>query len=293
MPALEVWIIAGLSALLVAGILGWLLWRRARTATRRSRPVPRRDETTQVAELVSRFQPSAVRVLTASERAVFETARRALPHHFVMPQVPLVRYLRAHDETQSSQWLRELSVLCADILVCDASARPVLAIDVHPAELSPRSARRHLRLKQLLESAGVKMLVLHEDRLPTVIQLHAMLEPLLPAEDEEEPSGTSRRPATGSRPAPQPQAARSFPPFQPPEKVAPAASKSQEPGQAEPIVVGKARAAASLLLPVPELSELLAEGDDIAARHPAMEPVSLTFFDEFEPLQREAQQRPH
>jgi hypothetical protein len=33
---------------------------------------------------------------------------------------------------------------------------------------------------------------------------------------------------------------------------------------------------------VPEIAELLAEGDEIAARHSRLDPVSLTFFDEFE-----------
>ena len=42
-----------------------------------------------------------------------------------------------------------------------------------------------------------------------------------------------------------------------------------------------------------DFSRLLAEGDEIAARHPSLDPVSLTFFDEFEPRPRASSPTAH
>jgi hypothetical protein len=246
-------------------------------------------------ELVSRYQPSAVRVLSQSERQAFDLVRTALPGHLVMAQVPLVRYLRVQDKRVEEDWLRGLSMLSADILVCDSHSRPVLAVDILPPKLGPRAQERHDRMRQLLEGVGVRVLIWQEGRMPAAEQAHAQLR----AAAAESRSGTplapdtpapARKPSSPAARGSSSKAAmahppeRATPPLMPEEKEDASGERSSR--SARPNALAS-------LIPAPEISELLAEGDEIAARHPSLDPVSLTFFDEFEPRSHSHSVHPH
>ena len=253
------------------------------------------------AELLTKYRPVAVRVLTGAEREALELVRRALPERVVMAQVPLVRYLRVEDKRVEDDWLRSLSILSADILVCDASSRPLLAIDVHPANMPARAMERHERMKRVLESVGVEVLVWQDGKLPDLERARTTLRALVQPQ-----ARPDREPATGAVAPKWPsqraeKSARRAEPSLGDESQFGASQGAREARDSElPPAVARAAAApkarrsaplersqisaASMQIPVPDISELLAEGDAIAARHPSMEPVSLTFFDELEPL---------
>lgn len=256
------------------------------------------------AELLARYHPSAVRVLSHSERQAFDLVRAAMPHHLVMAQVPLVRYLRVQDKRVEEDWLRGLSMLSADILVCDTHARPVLAIDILPPKLGPRAQERHDRMRQLLEGVGVQVLVWHEGRLPASEQVQAMLRKAQAEWRPEVPHAASKpAPAAAVRAAP---ASRKWTSDSARAAAVQAAAAPPLERHTPPLMPERAddhsgvrgsrttrpNALASLI-PAPEISELLAEGDEIAARHPSLDPVSLTFFDEFEPRSPSHSAHPH
>ena len=248
--------------------------------------------------LLERYHPSAVRVLTVSERGVFDLVREALPGHFVMAQVPLVRYLRVQDKRVEDDWLRGLSMLSADILVCDTTSRPLLAIDILGPKVGTRARERHERMRQLLEGVGIRVLVWHEGRLPAAAQVREQLRSAIQSADgsprtparRESDAGTARPrvKAESPRVASVERIEPELGTLDPPEQVDPA-DRTAVGAQAPVAPEGRRGAQASRtaamppLIPVPEISELLAEGDEIAARHPSLDPVSLTFFDEFEP----------
>jgi hypothetical protein len=292
---------------LVLALLAWRLrQRRADAAPARGRPKARSDRagSRDGSELVARYQPSAVRVLTACEREAFDLVREVLPEHLVMAQVPLVRYLRVHDKRTEDDWLRGLSMLSADILVCDSSSRPVIAVEILPPNPGPRAQERHERMRQLLEGVGVRVLIWQEARLPAAEQARTQLQAALesagaPAARQKTSRGdvppVARRRGPASDAQPTAAATRIEPELGPVDQPARGASAARTAAPsaaplrgtaAPPAGPTAARPAApsgfAPLIPVPEIAELLAEGDEIAARHSSFDPVSLTFFDEFE-----------
>jgi hypothetical protein len=313
---------------LVLALLAWRLrQRRADAAPARGRPKARSDRagSRDGSELVARYQPSAVRVLTACEREAFDLVREVLPEHLVMAQVPLVRYLRVHDKRTEDDWLRGLSMLSADILVCDTSSRPVIAVEILPPKLGPKAQERHERMRQLLEGVGVRVLIWQEARLPPAEQVRTQLRAAL--DSEAAASSRQRSAVGGAAPAarrrgagvdprssadamriepelgqidPPPRGAGSTRSSAPPAgaaATAPVRAAAAATGGAAAATASAATASAAAarpaaasgfapLIPVPEIAELLAEGDEIAARHSSFDPVSLTFFDEFEARQQ-------
>lgn len=269
------------AACLVLAVVAWRLLRRRRAVgdLNREAPAARAEGNA----LLTRYQPNAVRVLTASEREAFDLVRDALPHHFVMAQVPLVRYMRVQDKRVEEDWLRGLAMLSADILVCDTSSRPLLAIDILPPRQGARSRERHERMLQLLEGVGIRVVVWHEGRLPSAHSVQAQLLEVMQSASKpgSTPGRASQAPARSRRAAATAAAgsARVEPELGAVDMPAPAAAAAATPTarSAAPRPGGMAP-----LIPVPEIAELLAEGDEIAARHPSLDPVSLTFFDEFE-----------
>lgn len=266
------------SACLVLALMGWRAWRRGpRPASAGKAPSSQKAEGE---ALLTRYQPSAVRVLTASELQAFDMVREALPTHLVMAQVPLVRYLRVEDKRAEDDWLRGLSMLSADILVCDSTSRPVLAIDILTPKPGNRSRERHERMRQLLEGVGIRVLVWREGRIPTAEQARTALQHAIQL------GGNSAR-------ATQAAAKNGLTPKRAATPAADARARIEpELGAIEPALARGAtatahgampgRAAAMPLIPVAEITEVLAEGDEITGQPSRLDPVSLTFFDEFD-----------
>jgi hypothetical protein len=160
---------------------------------------------------------------------------------------------------------------------------------------------RHERMKRVLESVGVEVLVWQDGKLPDLERARTTLRALVQPQ-----ARPDREPATGAVAPKWPsqraeKSARRAEPSLGDESQFGASQGAREARDSElPPAVARAAAApkarrsaplersqisaASMQIPVPDISELLAEGDAIAARHPSMEPVSLTFFDELEPL---------
>lgn len=290
---------------LVLALLAWRL-RKRRPAAGQPKAKARTDRpnSREGVDLLARYHPSAVRVLTAFEREAFDLVRAALPQHIVMAQVPLMRYLKVQDKRTEDDWLRGLSMLSADILVCDSSSRPVIAVEILPPNPGPRAQERHERMRQLLEGVGVRVLIWQEARLPAAEQARTQLQAALesagaPAARQKTSRGdvppVARRRGPASDAQPTAAATRIEPELGPVDQPARGASAARTAAPsaaplrgaaAPPAGPTAARPAApsgfAPLIPVPEIAELLAEGDEIAARHSSFDPVSLTFFDEFE-----------
>lgn len=290
---------------LVLALLAWRL-RKRRPAAGKPKAKARTDRpnSREGVDLLARYHPSAVRVLTAFEREAFDLVRAALPQHIVMAQVPLMRYLKVQDKRTEDDWLRGLSMLSADILVCDSSSRPVIAVEILPPNPGPRAQERHERMRQLLEGVGVRVLIWQEARLPAAEQARTQLQTALesagsPGARQKTSRGdvppVARRRGPASDAQPTAAAMRIEPELGPVDQPArgTGAARTAAPSAAPlrgtaapPAGPTAARPAApsgfAPLIPVPEIAELLAEGDEIAARHSSFDPVSLTFFDEFE-----------
>ena len=178
------------------------------------------------------WTPQAVRVLTLPERKAYDLVRKALPGRLVLAQVPLARFISVPTRHSYSDWLTRVGRLSVDLIVCDKSSRVVAVVDVRTPGQSERSQRRHDRMTQVLEAAGIRVLHWNAEALPSASEVRALFRDQ-GAEVEEELFGPG-----GKR-----------------------------------------------VLPVPEMVEVLAEGDDIAAMAgPQFEPVSSDYFDDLDAL---------
>lgn len=216
--------------LLCALLLLSALWVHRRTqGTGTSRP-----QVDEPLDTVRDWPPQAVRVLTLPERQAYDMLRRALPRHLVLAQVPLSRFISVPPQQPHAQWMNRIGRTSVDLLVCDSSSRVVAAIEIRPPDQSPRSARRHARMADVLQAAGIAVHVWPEGAAPRAADLRALVH----AKGSARPSGEDDAPIgpTGQR-----------------------------------------------MLPVPEIAEVLTQGDAIDY-HQGLEPVASGFFDDLDAL---------
>jgi hypothetical protein len=230
------------AALLLLPLL--LIWRRRQARTPRAAD-PRRE----ALDTVQAWPPEAARVLTIDERQAYDLLRSALPGFLVLAQVPLSRFLRVPTRHSYTDWMQRVGGLSADLLVCDAGSRVLAVIDIRPADQTERSRRRHERMVRVLEAAGILVQTWREGKLPNVADVRQLI-------------GVELQRKVGTPPAGAGAAAGAT------ASAGPAARTATAPSKAMP------------LIPVADIEELLAEGDN--AYDASMEPVPSAFFDEMD-----------
>lgn len=213
-----------IGALTISALLLAWLWQRRRGGARKP-PAESLDT-------VQSWTPQAVRVLTLPERQAYDLVRKALPGRLVLAQVPLARFISVPTRHSYSDWLTRVGRLTVDLLVCDKSSRVVAVVDVRTASQSQRSTRRHDRMTQVLEAAGIRVLHWNADALPSASDVRALFRDQGAQAEEEEVIGPGGR----------------------------------------------------RMLPVPEMVEVLAEGDEAAMAGPQFDPVSSDYFDDLDAL---------
>ena len=114
------------------------------------------------------WPPEPTRVLTATERRIFQLLREELPEYLVLAQVPLSRFLRVPTRHSYNEWLRRAGHLCADLLICDSSTQVIAVVDIRRLSSSPneRAQKRHDRMDRVVRAAGVRVLAWYEETLP-------------------------------------------------------------------------------------------------------------------------------
>ncbi len=216
-----------IAALTISALLLAWLWRRRRGG-RGSTGKPPADSL----DTVQSWTPQAVRVLTLPERQAYDLVRKALPSRLVLAQVPLARFISVPTRHSYSDWLTRVGRLTVDLLVCDKSSRVVAVVDVRTAGQSTRSVRRHERMRQVLETAGIRVLSWNADAMPSASEVRTLFRDQGAQAEEEEVIGPGGR----------------------------------------------------RMLPVPEMVEVLAEGDEAAMAGPQFDPVSSDYFDDLDAL---------
>lgn len=224
------------------------------TLDRTKRPAPKPSSTSEL-DTIAAWPPQAVRVLTLEERQAFDVVRTALPKHLVLAQVPLARFISVPTHHSYLAWLQRVGRLSVDILITDASSRPIAAVEIHSDQETPRSQKRHSRIAAVLQAAGIPVHVWREGHLPTADAAYRQI----------------RGESAGYQGADS-------------AWVGAAAMASSAAATATQGAVdddGDTRASSSLPLPVAEVHELLADGD---ARYfgQSHDPVASTFFDDLD-----------
>jgi Protein of unknown function (DUF2726) len=216
-----------IAALTISALLLAWLWQRRRGGRGSTGKPPAESLDT-----VQSWTPQAVRVLTLPERQAYDLVRKALPNRLVLAQVPLARFISVPTRHSYSDWLTRVGRLTVDLLVCDKSSRVVAVVDVRTAGQSTRSVRRHERMRQVLETAGIRVLSWNADAMPSASEVRTLFRDQGAQAEEEEVIGPGGR----------------------------------------------------RMLPVPEMVEVLAEGDEAAMAGPQFDPVSSDYFDDLDAL---------
>lgn len=165
-----------------------LLWGAMRLRQRTSRGEDGRENV----DTVAGWPPEAARVLTIDERQAYDVLRRAYPHHLVLAQVPLARFVRVPLRRSYTEWLQRVGSLSADLLLCDAGSSVIAVIDIRGAAESERARRRHERMSRVLRQAGVQVLTWREGELPSVQEVRTQLAPILERGGAAPKAGSSR-----------------------------------------------------------------------------------------------------
>lgn len=217
-----------IAALTISALLLVWLWQRRRS----SRTGAARKQPDESLDTVQSWTPQAVRVLTLPERQAYELVRKALPGKLVLAQVPLARFISVPTRYSYSDWLTRVGRLTVDLIVCDKSSRVVAVVDVRTAGQSARSVRRHERMTQVLEAAGIRVIHWTAEALPSASEVRTLFRDQGAQAEEEEVFGPGGR----------------------------------------------------RMLPVPEMVEVLAEGDEAAIAGPQFDPVSSDYFDDLDAI---------
>lgn len=216
-----------IAALTISALLLAWVWARRRA----TRPRSRSRKAEESLDTVQSWTPQAVRVLTLPERQAYDLMRRAMPNRLVLAQVPLARFISVPTRHSYSDWLTRVGRLTVDLLVCDKSSRVVAVVDMRTPGQSERSIRRHERMSQVLQAAGIRVLQWNAEALPSPAEVRALFREQ-GVEVEEEVIGPGGR----------------------------------------------------RMLPVPEMVEVLSDGDQLALATPQFEPVSSDYFDDLDAL---------
>ena len=223
-----------IGALTVSALLLAWIWARRRGSSPSGKGKAKSGKTAAAdasLDTVQSWTPQAVRVLTLPERQAYDLMRKAMPRQLVLAQVPLARFISVPTRHSYSDWLTRVGRLTVDLLVCDKSSRVVAVVDIRTGGQSERSVRRHERMTQVLQAAGIRVMHWNAEALPSAAEVRALFrEQGVEVEDE---------------------------------------------------VIGPA---GNRMLPVPEMVEVLGEGDALALATPQFEPVSSDYFDDLDAL---------
>jgi hypothetical protein len=182
LPSTQAWALPA-ALLLLLTALGLRLRKSSKP-----RPGPVRE----ALDTVAAWPPQAVRVLTVCEREAYDLLRRALPGYLVLAQVPLSRFLNVPRRNAYTDWVQRVGLLSADLLLCDAASRVLVAVDIRTPVETPRAQRRHRRIHRVLQAAGVQVLTWYDGELPSLLEVRTMLTPLLAAVAPSLQESTSR-----------------------------------------------------------------------------------------------------
>ena len=115
-------------------------------------------------------------VMTASELKLYERLVSAFPDYLVLSQVQLSRAIEAPPSEKSLKWFRTISQMSLDFVLCDTSSNPVCVIELDDkTHLRAEAIKRDAKKDKALGAAGIPIVRIKVDAIPTVTQLPKLL----------------------------------------------------------------------------------------------------------------------
>jgi hypothetical protein len=169
---MSIWLWIVIAAALLLALLWWRQQQGQKAVDEPSR-APKQD----ALDTVAAWPPEATRVLSGHEREAHQALVAALPECLVLAQVPLARFIKVPRRHSYTEWLTRAGHLCVDLLICDRSSQAMAAVIIRSRQDSDRGAKRHERIKKVLNGAKLKVLFWNEGVIPAADTIRSALLP--------------------------------------------------------------------------------------------------------------------
>ena len=115
-------------------------------------------------------------IMSPTELKLYERLDLAFPNHLVFSQVQLSRVIEALPSKDSRKWFSTISQKSLDFVICDKSSNPLYVIELDDKTHLRESAKiRDAKKDKALGAAGIPIIRIKVDEMPTVVQLPKLL----------------------------------------------------------------------------------------------------------------------
>lgn len=115
-------------------------------------------------------------IMTPSELKFYERLVSAFPNHLLFSQVQLSRALVSPPGRENRKWNNRINRMSLDFVICDENSNPVCVIELDDkTHLRAEAIKRDAKKDKALGAAGIPIVRIKVDAMPTVAQLPKLL----------------------------------------------------------------------------------------------------------------------
>ena len=126
---------------------------------------------------VSKIKFFKKRLLTPSEISFFNVLLKATPNRFIFTQVSLSQLVGVPSGPEKLSSFNRISRMSIDFVVCDEQLNTLVAIELDdPSHDRPSSAEKDLKKDTVLATAGIRLIRIRVESIPSIEELQRMIE---------------------------------------------------------------------------------------------------------------------
>jgi hypothetical protein len=115
-------------------------------------------------------------IMSPIELKLYERLVSAFPDHLLFSQVQLSRALVSPPGRENRKWNNRINRMSLDFVICDESSNPVCVIELDDkTHLRAEAIKRDAKKDKALGAAGIPIVRIKVDAMPTVAQLPKLL----------------------------------------------------------------------------------------------------------------------
>ena len=115
-------------------------------------------------------------IMTPTELKLYSRLVLAFPSHLLFSQVQLSQAIKAPPSEKSLKWFSAISQMSLDFVICDKSSNPICVIELDDkTHLRAEAIKRDAKKDKALGAAGIPIIRIKVDSMPTVAQLPKLL----------------------------------------------------------------------------------------------------------------------
>ena len=117
------------------------------------------------------------RLLTPTEISFYNLLLKATPGKYVFPQVALSQLVGVPSGPDKLASFNRISRMSIDFVICDEQLNTLIAIELDdPTHDRPSSAEKDLKKDTVLATAGIRLIRIRVEKIPSVEELEHLIE---------------------------------------------------------------------------------------------------------------------